>query len=311
MTLKPKILVVVDVPGWALERTADNVISRLGGHYRFEKVFNGQSAERIGCKDYDLLYLCYWKQFIDAGLQVPLVRPCISGVRSHFKWDGGRFLPPSQETLSVLASYDALNVPSRILFDNFKDHLPALFHTPHGVDADLFCPAPRGGSVSAQGKLVLGWAGSLSNHPGKRGFDDYLLPAIQGLEGVQLVTAAREERWRTAEEMVQWYRGLDAYICCSRTEGGPHPVLEASACGIPVISTRVGLVPELIASGSNGILVAREIGAIRAAIMQLRDNRDLRVHMGRMARKVIEQGWTWDQQAPAYIPFFDRGLSGA
>lgn len=35
--MKPKILVIVDVPGWALERTADNVMSRLKDRYVFEK----------------------------------------------------------------------------------------------------------------------------------------------------------------------------------------------------------------------------------------------------------------------------------
>ncbi len=307
--MKPKILAIVDVPGWALERTVDNVIARLGGHFRFEKAFNHEAADRLNRGDYDLLYLTYWKQFIDAGLLVSLPAPCVSGIRSHFKWDGGCGLPPSEETLATLNRFGALNVPSRMLYEIFRDHHPALFYTPHGVDADLFCPSPGGSQRSPQGQLVLGWAGSRSNHPGKRGLDDFLLPALEGLEGVTLRTAAREDNWRSAEEMVEWYRGLDAYICCSRTEGGPHPVLEASACGIPVISTRVGLVPELIEPGVNGILVEREIAAIRVAIVQLRGDRDLRVEMGRQARKTIEEGWTWDHQARHYIPFFEEGLS--
>ncbi len=306
--MKPKILVIADVPGWALERTADNVMTRLGDRYQFEKAFNADAADRIARGNFDLLYLAYWKQFIDAGVQVKLPRPCISGIRSHFKWDGGNSLPPSEQTLATLNRYDALNVPSRILFDIFRNHHPAVFHTPHGVDADLFRPSALWESVSPAGQLLLGWAGSRSNHPGKRGLDGFLLPALEGLDGVTLVTAAREDKWRSAEEMVDWYRGLDAYICCSRTEGGPHPVLEASACGIPVISTRVGLVPELITTEFNGLLVKRQISAIREAIVRLRDDREMRVEMGRNARRVIEEGWTWDHQAPDYIPFFDKGL---
>ncbi len=38
--MKPRILVIVDVPGWALERTADNVMRRLAGRYDFRKAFN-------------------------------------------------------------------------------------------------------------------------------------------------------------------------------------------------------------------------------------------------------------------------------
>jgi glycosyltransferase involved in cell wall biosynthesis len=307
--MKPKILVVVDVPGWSLERTADNVMARLKDRYRFAKAFNHEAAERIGRGDFDLLYLSYWKQFIDAGLLIEMPRPCISGIRSHFKWDGGCSLPPSREALAALRQFTALNVPSRNLFEIFKNRHPAVFYTPHGVDAELFRPLLSGHKSSPQGELVLGWAGSRSNHPGKRGLDDFLIPALEGLSGVKLSTAAREDRWRSAVEMVDWYRGLDAYICCSRTEGGPHPVLEASACGIPVISTRVGLVPELIETGLNGLLVEREVADIRGAIVQLRDDRELRVIMGKNARRVIEQGWTWDHQASHYIPFFDRALT--
>jgi len=185
---------------------------------------------------------------------------------------------------------------------------PAVFHTPHGVDEAVFVPAAKK-AHSPRGSLVLGWAGSRTNHPGKRGLDDLLIPAVQGLTGVKLRLAAREETWRTQEEMVEFYQGIDACICTSRVEGGPHSLLEASACGVPVISTRVGLAPELITHNDNGLLIERSIEAIREAVTLLRDTPDLRKHMGKRARKVIEQGWSWDQQAPLYIPFFDCGLA--
>ena len=108
--------------------------------------------------------------------------------------------------------------------------------------------------------------------------------------------------------MVEFYQGLDALICASRTEGGPHPLLEASACQIPVISTRVGIAPELIRSGENGMLVERTVEAIRDAVIRLRDNRQLRLEMGRKARKVVESAWNWDVQAGSYVPFFEYGL---
>ena len=199
-------------------------------------------------------------------------------------------------------------MPSRILYNIFSPLHPAVFHTPHGVDEAVFVPAANK-AHSPRGSLVLGWAGSRANHPGKRGLDDLLIPAVQGLTGVELRLAAREEQWRTQEEMIEFYQGLDACICTSRVEGGPHSLLEASACGVPVISTRVGLAPELITHNDNGLLIERSIEAIREAVTLLRDSPDLRKRMGERAREVIEQGWTWDQQAPLYIPFFDCGLA--
>ena len=188
--MKPRILVLVDVPGWALDRTADNVIRRLSHRYRFIKVFNRDAEAALDRADFDLAYLCYWRQFQDAGIDRAMPRPAITGVRSHFKWDGGRGLPPSAAVINALRCFDAVNVPSRILYDIFRYRHPAVFYTPHGVDETIFSPGVR--KPSRAGKLVLGWAGSLSNHPGKRGLDDFLLPALEVLTGVELKLAARE-----------------------------------------------------------------------------------------------------------------------
>lgn len=309
--VKPRVLIVVDVPGWALDRTADNVISRLGDRYRFSKAYKDNAEELVSKRDYDLLYVAYWRLFKDAGLSVDLPHPAVTGVRSHFKWDGGRGLPPSQEVVDSLRGFNALHVPSRILYEIFRYRHPFVFYTPHGVDEKVFRSKKGGPFSSGTGKLVLGWAGSKHNHPGKRGIDDYILPAIEGLSGVRLECAAREEIWRTQDQMVTFYQGLDAYICASRTEGGPHPLLEAAGCGVPLISTRVGIAPELINGYDNGILVDRTVEDIRRAIVLLRDNPEMRIDMGRSARRTVEEEWTWDRQALHYIPFFDCGLQGS
>jgi len=307
--MKPRILVIVDVPGWALERTADNVMRRLAGMFDFQKAFNSTAAEAVKRRDFDLVYICYERQLQDAGIAVAVPRPSVIGVRCHSKWDGGMGLPPSPDFLDYLSRFDALHVPSCILHGIFEPLHPAVFHTPHGVDENIFMPRPEGRFSSPRGRLVLGWAGSRTNHPAKRGLEDLLIPAVQALPGVELRLAAREDRWRTQDEMVGFYQNLDACICTSRVEGGPHSLLEASACAVPIVSTRVGLAPELIRHGENGLLIDRSRGAIQEAVTHLRDSPDLRAAMGVRAREVVEQGWTWDSQALHYIPFFDYALS--
>lgn len=306
--MKPRILVIVDVPGWSLERTADNVMARLRGHFTFIKAFNKTAETALARNDYDLVYITYERQFQDAGIAAVVSSPAVIGVRCHSKWDGGRGLPPSPEFLEHLNRFKAIHVPSMILYDIFKDKHPAVFYTPHGVDEKTFKPRRGRRHISPPGKLVLGWAGSKTNHPGKRGLEDFLIPALQGLDGVTLQFAAREDRWRTQDEMVEFYQGLDAYICTSRAEGGPHPLLEASACGIPLISTRVGIAPQLILQHENGILIDRAVSAIREAILLLRNDTELRVRMGTRAREITESFWTWERQAPHYIPFLNCGL---
>jgi glycosyltransferase involved in cell wall biosynthesis len=63
---------------------------------------------------------------------------------------------------------------------------------------------------------------------------------------------------------------LDVLVCPSDVEGTPRAVIEAMLAGVPVVATRVGGVPELVAHGTSGLLVEpRSPGALAAAVMAL------------------------------------------
>ncbi len=55
-------------------------------------------------------------------------------------------------------------------------------------------------------------------------------------------------------DLISYYQILDLYLICSREEGGPKALIESMACGIPVVSTRVGMAPEVIEDGKDGFL---------------------------------------------------------
>ncbi|EKD25694.1 MAG: glycosyl transferase, group 1 [uncultured bacterium] len=55
-------------------------------------------------------------------------------------------------------------------------------------------------------------------------------------------------------DVVSYYQVLDLYLICSREEGGPKALLETMATGIPLVSTRVGMVPEVIEDSVGGLL---------------------------------------------------------
>jgi glycosyltransferase involved in cell wall biosynthesis len=57
------------------------------------------------------------------------------------------------------------------------------------------------------------------------------------------------------EEVAEVYKALDVYLITSRIEGGPQSILESMASGVPLISTCVGMSPDVIVHGENGILV--------------------------------------------------------
>ena len=77
--------------------------------------------------------------------------------------------------------------------------------------------------------------------------------------------------------IIDLYHCLDTYLITSRDEGGPMSILESMACGIPIVSTRVGLAPEMINNNYNGLLAdIEDLDTLTKNMTQLIDNKSLR-----------------------------------
>jgi glycosyltransferase involved in cell wall biosynthesis len=99
-------------------------------------------------------------------------------------------------------------------------------------------------------------------------------------------------------ELAQWYGRVSAAVVPSVFEGFGLTVVEALACGTPVIATRTDGLKELIADGQNGVLV--EYGRpeeMAAAICKLLSNDEARERMGRNARQSAAKLPSWDDVA--------------
>lgn len=184
-----------------------------------------------------------------------------------------------------------------------------MYYTPNGVDTRFFCPAEHVLDRPIDRPLRVGWAGSLTNHgEAQRGVHDFIAPAVERVDGAELHLAAREQTWRSRDEMLEFYRSLDVYVCASRNEGTPNPCLEAAACGLPVVTTNVGNMPEFIVDGVNGLIVQRDIDDIAAKLRMLADP-SIRRLMGAAARQTATE-WDWGVQAEHYATMFDDLLAG-
>jgi glycosyltransferase involved in cell wall biosynthesis len=75
-------------------------------------------------------------------------------------------------------------------------------------------------------------------------------------------------------------------------EGFSMAVLEAMACGLPVLLTPGCHFPEAAEAGA-GLVVTREVDALRDALRDLLAELDRRAAMGRAARALVEAGYTW------------------
>jgi glycosyltransferase involved in cell wall biosynthesis len=103
----------------------------------------------------------------------------------------------------------------------------------------------------------------------------------------------------TQTEVIEQYRRADVFVLpCVVTQDGdrdgiPNVLLEAMATGLPVVSTAISGITELVQSGKNGLLVPeRDAPAIAAALTHLAENPALRQALGQAGRRTVHQNFT-------------------
>ena len=86
------------------------------------------------------------------------------------------------------------------------------------------------------------------------------------------------------DDVLSVHKAFDLFVMSSVTEGLGTSLLDAMACGKPVVATRVGGIPEVVADGETGLLVPpRDADAMAAAIVRLLEDAALRARMGAAA----------------------------
>jgi glycosyltransferase involved in cell wall biosynthesis len=122
--------------------------------------------------------------------------------------------------------------------------------------------------------------------------------------------------WQT-EGMVQWWGHRDdmpnvlasaqIVVLPSYREGLPKVLLEAAACGRPVVATNVAGCREIVKDGINGVLVPpKDPASLSDAIATLLENPSLRVRMGARGREIVEKEFSVDRISQETLSLYNE-----
>lgn len=233
----------------------------------------------------------------------------------------------------ALLSVDAIQVENPWMYDATRalnrDRPEADVRlAPPGVDASVFTPDPG----AAESRYVL----SVGRFDDPRKNVTLLLDAFASIAdrvpGVSLVTAGSTRppaRFDAAvvaaglagrvrhvvrpshADLVRLYQGAEVFALSSDEEGLGVVLLEAMACGIPVVSTRSGGPDGLVTDGRDGYLVDRSSAEqMGGRLRDLLTDRELRDRMGTEARRTIEARYAMQVAGQQFVDVWDRLLEG-
>ncbi len=90
-----------------------------------------------------------------------------------------------------------------------------------------------------------------------------------------------------SDALVDLYRRADVFVLPSRGDCFPQAIAEAMACGLPVVASRVGAIPEMVRDGENGFLIPpASPRALARALAELMERPVLRRSMGQQSRRL-------------------------
>jgi len=201
---------------------------------------------------------------------------------------------------------------------------------PNGVDTSLFQPRKAGGLRKSNAARVL-FSGRFIALKGLqniiraipevlRDYPDVAFafagagsrePYLRMLNEMKIPRRNFESYYVNHYDMPHFYNSGDMLVHPSLCDSFPYAVLEAMACGLPVIASSVGGIPKLVRDGKTGFLVEKaNYQELALRIKQLLCDESLRQRMGKNSRKLVEDNYSLEVMGKKTLEVYQQVLQG-
>jgi len=319
-------------------------VTRFGAHKRVDDTLVNWFeliAEEHQRKPFDLIHAYFLPMagFVGAYAGKYLGVPSVVSIRGNdierAAFDPSKF----SHVMYALQHADAVTTNASILAKKAKAFVNREIHLiPNGIDTELFKPMERNdvlaetvgvetGKKKEERSAVIGFVGELREKKGQLTLQ-FAYAQVNKQQPTTLLivgevrAGADEQAWaefRSAnpdyqvvvtgqvphKDLPAYYSLMDVFVHPSLRDGMPNALLEAMACGLPVISTPVGGALDVIQDGKNGVLVNVNDGnALAEKILELLDDPEKRAALGKNARESIMDRFSPEKELQANLDLY-------
>ncbi len=333
---KKKIALIIDTEGWAFDNIAHQLKNNLT---EFDidiipgRIFEGNMIKLfLFCEDYDLIHFL-WRGYLTL-IDRAEMHNYIEALGMSFEKFKQKYILNKNITFSVcdelyLSGDDEWRTEETMkygkeyfvtskrlynIYQQFSKKPQMVIHD--GVDLQKYIPENLDRFKNI-GTVRIGWTGNSKFKDSEgdsdmKGVEGIIKPAIEELQregySVELNLADRNIKMIPQEEMPKFYNSIDLYVCASKTEGTPLPIIEAMAMGVPVISTDVGIVSEAVGEcNKKYILKERTKEDLKNAIKSIIKNKQDFEEISKENIEKVKQ-WDWKVIAQQYKEFFESNM---
>lgn len=258
----------------------------------------------------------------------PDIFPAITVDNTHLAWKLKDWAFSRSHLAVVAQSSWMVDMAKQSMLRRFPIHL-----IPNGIDTEIYRPhepelCRSVLNIPKRKKVLMFMAANLS---GRLKGGDLFVKAVQSMpeslkaEMVILLLGRRGETLARSLGIrtiylgyvesdllkVICYSAADCFVSPTRAESFPNVLLESIACGTPVVSLKVGGVPDIARHKITGLLANPEdVDGFRDNIIEILENESLRMAMRQHCRKIALEEYSVSLQAQRYIQLYRQLLSG-